>query len=152
MGRQSTQARSRPTDLHRRNGHLNQNGATAWPASTRRTAGRQNPARSLENHHLCRGPALHSSYCTMRHQWPDERQCLPRLCRTSPGADPAGRVLAYVAPPIAPKASQGSATRPDKEQPPPNDVGVSGSQGLSTTLVLRLLTPIDISELSSKQR
>src|SRR3954468_16164185 len=27
----------------------------------RRTAGRQNPARSLKNHHLCRGPALHSS-------------------------------------------------------------------------------------------
>src|SRR3954464_13142110 len=43
MGRQSTQARSRPTDLHRRNRHLNQNGATAWPGSTRRTAGRKIP-------------------------------------------------------------------------------------------------------------
>src|SRR6202171_2543409 len=28
--------------------------------------------RSLENHHLCCGPALHSSHCTMRHRWPDE--------------------------------------------------------------------------------
>ena len=27
----------------------------------------------------------------MRHRWPDERQCLPRLCRTSPGADPEAR-------------------------------------------------------------
>ena len=55
MGGRSTQARSRPTGLHRRNWHLNQNGAAARSGSTRRTAGRQNPARALENHHLVAG-------------------------------------------------------------------------------------------------
>ena len=35
MGGQSTQARSRPTGLHRRNRHLNQNGAIAWPGAAR---------------------------------------------------------------------------------------------------------------------
>src|SRR5258708_61585 len=88
LGRQSTQARSRPTGLHRRNRHFNQNGAAAWPGTTRRTAGRQSPAWPLENHHLCCGPALHGTYGTMRHRRPDERQRFPRLCRTSPGADP----------------------------------------------------------------
>src|SRR6266436_5517639 len=84
MGGQSTQARSRPTGLHRRNRHFNQNGAAAWPGTTRRTAGRQSPAWPLENHHLCCGPALHGTYGTMRHRRPDERQRFPRLCRTSP--------------------------------------------------------------------
>jgi transposase len=41
--------------LHRRDRYLNQNGAAARPGSTRRTVGRQNPARSLENHHLVAG-------------------------------------------------------------------------------------------------
>lgn len=37
--------------IHRRNRHLNQNGETAWPGSTRRTAARKIPHRHWKKNH-----------------------------------------------------------------------------------------------------
>ena len=58
------QARSRPTDLHRRNRHLDRNGAAVRgraPRGERLACGRI-PARALENRRFCCGPALYSSH------------------------------------------------------------------------------------------
>jgi transposase len=51
--------------------------------------------RSFDRHGISlafvAGLRAKSAHGTVRHRWPNERRCLPRLCRTSPGTDPQAR-------------------------------------------------------------
>ena len=68
--------------------HQHQHGAIARPGAPRRTAGRQSPARPLEDDDLRRRLAHKRAHRTLCHRRPDERQCVSGLYRANPGPKP----------------------------------------------------------------
>jgi transposase len=90
LGGRSTQARFRPTGLHGRNRHLNQNGAAAGPGSTgERLVGKIPHGHWKTTTFVAslRSTAL-TAPCVIDGPM---NGMLPRLFRTSPGADPRAR-------------------------------------------------------------